>query len=186
MVKAAPAPATSPSTLAANAPAVVAHTNVRMRGTQTGDIAVYAARTPQARVTLTVGTVLMTFWSAAAVQGVLEGISAAKATLLYMPQAMPVTSDPYGQPTVAVDWTNRPSYAVVPQTRVAADKRVTLRWTDIHMGPITWQLLDRAAFHSLTDLLRDAHRTAVAVCLDGHKHRADPTTDDYVPDQITQ
>ncbi|MGD9622384.1 MAG: hypothetical protein AB7G47_19950 [Mycolicibacterium sp.] len=186
MVKATPAPTTTPSTLAANAPGIVAHTHVRMRGTQTGDIAVYAARTPKARVTLTVGTVLMTFWSAAAVQGVLEGISAAKATLLYLPAAMPITADPYGQLTVAVDWTSRPSYAVIPQTRVSDDKRITLRWTDIHMGPMTWQLLDRAAFHSLTELLREAHRTAIAVCLDGPQHRADPTADDYKPTQTPQ
>jgi hypothetical protein len=47
------------------------------------------------------------------------------------------------------------------------------------MGPLTFQILDRAAFHSAVDVLRLAHRTAVAVCLDGHRFRADPTRDDY-------
>ena len=125
----------------------------------------------------------MTFWSASAAQGVLEGVSAARATLMHMPPEMAVIADPYGQPTIAVDWTSRPNYAAIPQSRVTDDQRRTLRWTDVHMGPLTWQILDRAAFHALTSILRDVHRTAVVVCLDGGKYRADPTADDHVPTQ---
>lgn len=182
MTKNAPSPITTTAAgLAAGAPGFVSHTNLRLRGQQAGTIDVYNARTPSARVSLTLGTVLMTFWSAAAVQGVLEAISAAKPTLVYLPQTLPAGGDPYGQPKIALDWTHRPSYAVIPQARVTDDKKQTLRWTDIHAGPITVQLLDRAAFHSLVAILRDAHRTAIAVCLDGHEHRADPTRNDYVP-----
>jgi hypothetical protein len=181
MTKIAPSTATAQPTFGAATSGLIAHTYVRMRGQQSGNIAVYNARTPHARVTMTIDTVLMTFWSAAAAQGVLEGISAAKHTLLHVPTAVPIPQDPYGRPTIAVDWTSRPSYAVIPQSRHVEDKRLTLHWTDVHMGPITWQILDRTAFDSLTALLRDAHRTATVVCADGHRHRADPTADDYVP-----
>ena len=66
---------------------------------------------------------------------------------------------------------------------VPPDRSRTVHWTDIYMGPITFQILDRAAFHSATQLLRDAHRTAIAVCLDGPQFSADPTGDDYRPAQ---
>ncbi|MEN4464153.1 hypothetical protein VXE65_19120 [Mycolicibacterium conceptionense] len=163
-------------------PAIVAHTYVRLRGTQHGNITVYHARTSTARVTLTWGGVLMTFHNAQAAQGVLEGVSAARHTLIYVPDKVgPLHEDPYDQPTISIEWKRRPQYAVLPRSSVSADQRRTAKWTDIYMGPITWQLLDRAAFHSATEVLREAHRTAVAVCLDGHRHRADPTRDDYTP-----
>ena len=174
---------TTPSILSADATGLIAHTYVRVRGAQTAQIDVYNARAPHARVTMTLGTVLMTFWSASAAQGVLEGISAARATIGRMPADISTNADPYGQPTIAVDWTSRPSYAAIPQSRVTPDQRHTLRWTEVHMGPLTWQILDRAAFHALTRILRDVHTTATVVCLDGSKHRADPTADDYVPAQ---
>ncbi|WP_236737353.1 hypothetical protein [Mycolicibacterium llatzerense] len=186
MPKAPALPNTTASSLAAAAPAVVAHTHIRLRGHQQGDLTVYHARTPQARVALVLGPTLATFWSAAAAQGVLEGFSAARTALITIPAQLPVIDDPLGQPAVAVDWTQRPHYAVVPQARVSEAQRRTLKWVDIHMGPITFQLLDRAAFHSTLELLSEAHRTAVAVCLDGHTHRADPTGDDYVPRQPAQ
>lgn len=177
-----PRPAVNPCKLVDGASAVVAHTFVRMRGNVTGQVDVHNARTEHARVVVTIGALLHTFWSAHAAQGVLEGFSAAKNTLLHLPvNIAPSTQDDYPQPTIAIDWTRRPEYAVMPRARVTDDKRRTLKWTDVYMGPITFQVLDRAAFNSVTDLLRDAHRTTVAVCLDGHKHRADPTRDDYKP-----
>ena len=161
---------------------LIAHTYVRLRGTQHGNITVYHARTSTARVTLTWGGVLMTFFNAQAAQGVLEGVSAARHTLIYVPEKVgPLHEDPYEQPTISIEWKRRPQYAVLPRSSVSADQRRTAKWTDIYMGPITWQLLDRAAYHSATEVLREAHRTAVAVCLDGHRHRADPTRDDYTP-----
>lgn len=186
MPKAPTTPSTTASSLAAAAPAVVAHTHIRLRGHQHGDLTAYHARTPQARVALVLGSTLATFWSAAAAQGVLEGFSAARTALIALPAQLPVIDDPFGQPAIAVDWTQRPHYAVVPQARVSEAQRRTLKWVDVHMGPITFQLLDRAAFHSTLELLSEAHRTAVAVCLDGHTHRADPTGDDYVPHQPGQ
>ena len=175
----------NPATLAANAPGLVAHTFIRLRGPQTGTVDVYDARTPHARVTMRLGTVLMTFWSASAAQGVLEAISAARATLVHLPPTSATAPDPYGQPAIAVEWTNRPQYAAVPQSRVLEDRRRTVKWTDVHTGPLTWQLLDHVAFNTLVGLLGEVHRVAVAVCLDGDDHRADPTCDTYVPVSAT-
>src|ERR1700759_1116835 len=118
MTKSALPMSTKPSLLAATPSAFAAHSSLRLRGPQTGTVAAYQARSPHARVTLTLGTVLMTFWSTAAAQGVLEGISAAKPTLIHLPADLPTVPDPYGQPSVSVDWTCRPSYAAVPQQRV--------------------------------------------------------------------
>ena len=86
---------------------------------------------------MTLGTVLMTFWSASAAQGVLEGVSAARATLMHMPPEMAVSADPYGQPTIAVDWTSRPNYAAIPQTRVTDDDAAPCAGPDVHMAPLT-------------------------------------------------
>ena len=181
MTKSAPGPTTTPLTLAANAAAYVGHTHIRLRGQQVGAIGVCNARTTSASISLRLGTVLMTFWSAAAAQGVLEAIGAARNGLTGVPEAIAPATDPYGTLAIAVDWTTRPSYAVVAQTHTTEDRRRTLRWADVHMGPLTLQILDRAAHRSLTELLREVHRTAIAVFLDGDDHRADPDADDYTP-----
>ena len=47
------------------------------------------------------------------------------------------------------------------------------------MGPVTFQILDRAAFHSAVEVPQLAHDTAVAVCPDGPRFAADATRDDY-------
>lgn len=175
-------PAANAPKLVAGSPAVVSHTFVRFRGRITGHLTAHDARTEQARVSLTLGTVHQNFWSAQASQGVLEGMSAAKATLAHLPSNVgPSDSDGYDQPAIAIDWTKRPAYAVTPRARVTTDKRTTLKWTDVYMGPVTFQVLDRAAFYSVVELLRDVHRISAAVCLDGAKYRGDPTRDDYKP-----
>lgn len=64
--------------------AVITHTVARIQAEQSGDIAVYHACTPTARMTLTWGGLLMTFWSAEAVQSVLEGFAAARPMLAHV------------------------------------------------------------------------------------------------------
>ena len=49
------------------------------------------------------------------------------------------------------------------------------------MRPVTFQIVDLAAFRSAIEVLKLAHKTAVAVRLDGHRHRFDPTGDEYRP-----
>jgi hypothetical protein len=162
--------------------AVISHTFIRLRGTQTADLTVLHAGTPSARVNLLWGGILWAFRTAEAAQGVLEAMSTARATLMYLPaDVAPAPAEPYDRPTIAIDWCRRPSFAVTPRSTLSADRRRTVYWTDIFLGPLTIQLLDRAAFHSTIEVLQLAHSIAVAVCHDGPRFATDPTDDDYRP-----
>ena len=146
---------------------------VRLRGAQNADISVHHAHTDTARVTLIWGRLLFTFFNAQAAQGVLEGFSAARHSLAGVPADLaPRHQQPYDGPAIAVDWTRRPSYAITERDAL---------WVEVYMRPVTFQILDRAAFRSAVEVLRLAHKTAVAVCLDGQQHRFDPTADAYRP-----
>jgi hypothetical protein len=164
-------------------PAVITHTIAVVRGHQEADVTVYHARTPDVRIAMTWGSILMTLYSAQAAQGILEGFAAARAAMAQVPREIPAPpaphEPPFARPTLAVDWTRRPSYAAVPQSGPAKAGGKTIHWVDLHMGPLTWQLRDQNGLHSAIDLLVRAHKTAVAVCLDGAQHSADPTADDY-------
>jgi hypothetical protein len=163
-------------------PALISHTFLRLRGQQNASLTVHHARTDIARVTLAWGNVLMSFLNAQAAQGVLEGFAAARPTVLSLPAQLPAqAADPYDQPAIAIDWTRRPGYAVTARDRQSADQRRSHHWTDLYMGPVTFQILDLLAYRSSLTLLGEAHRTAIAVCLDGDQHDADPAADDYRP-----
>jgi len=163
--------------------AVITNTYIRLRSTQHADLTVYHARTSDARLGMVWGGLLLNFHNAQAAQGVREAVAAARTTLVHLPADLgtpaPSDDDAYDRPTIAIDWTQRPSYAVMTRSAVAPDQRRTIRWTDIYLGPVTLQILDRAAWHSSMELLKLAHQTATAVFLDGHRHRADPTRDTY-------
>jgi uncharacterized protein YcgI (DUF1989 family) len=60
-------------------PAVITHTLATIRGQQLADLSVYHARTPDVRIALTWGGVLMHIWTCQAAQGLLESFSAAQA-----------------------------------------------------------------------------------------------------------
>jgi len=155
---------------------------VRLRGAQNADISVHHAHTDTARVTLIWGRLLFTFLNAQAAQGVLEGFSAARHSLAGVPADLaPRHQQPYGGPAIAVDWTRRPPYAITERDALTPDKRRTVRWVEVYMRPVTFQIVDRAAFRSAVEVLRRAHKTAVAVCLDGQQHRFDPTAGAYRP-----
>jgi hypothetical protein len=165
--------------------AVITHTVARIQAEQSGDITVYHSRTPTARMTLTWGGLLMTFWSAEATQSVLEGFAAARPMLAHVTRQFPppptVTTEPFAHQTLALDWTRRVSYAIVAREELSRDKLRLLRWLDIFMGPVTCQILDQTGYRSALEILRRAHATATHVFLDGSKFRADPTRDDYRP-----
>ena len=164
--------------------AVISHTYIRLHGTQTADLTVLHAGTASVRVNLLWGGILWAFRTAEAAQGVLEAMSTARATLMYLPtDAAPAPQDPYDRPTIAIDWHARPSFAVTARSTLTADRRRTVHWTDVFLGPLTIQLVDRAAFHSSIEVLQLAHSVAVAVCPDGPRFAADPTKDDYRPAQ---
>lgn len=163
--------------------ALVSHTIVRIQGDQDSDIAVYHACSPNARLRLQWGGMLMTMLSAQAIQGILEGFCAARAAMTLIPREIPApkaaTTDGFALPTVAIDWTRRPAYAVVPRQELSRDRARQLRWLDVHMGPVTFQVLDQAGCVSTVELLTTAHRTGVQVFLDGPDFDADPNHPDY-------
>lgn len=171
----------------ATPPSAVTHTLIRIQGESQGDITVFHAQTPHARMVVTWSGIMLTFWSAQAAQSVLEAVSAARpllATLLRrIPPAPQPAHEPFVQQTIALDWTRRATYAVVPREELARDRRRTIRWIDIHCGPCTWQVLDRAGYDSAVELLRRAHSTAVHVFADGPAFGTDPTRDDFQPPQ---
>lgn len=163
--------------------ALVSHTIIRIQGEQDGDIAVYHACSPNARLRLQWGGVLMTMLSAQAIQGILEGFAAARAATALIPRRIPTpapaVTDPFALPTVAIDWTRRPAYAVVPRQELSRDRSRRQRWLDLHMGPVTFQVLDQEGCRGAVELLRTAHQTAVKVFLDGPQFAADPAEADH-------
>lgn len=156
---------------------------VRLRGTQKADIAAHHAHTETARVTLTWGRIRFTLFNAQAAQGVLEGFSAARRAVTDLPADLaPRGQQPYDGPAIAVDWTRRPPYAVTPREATTTTTHGVIRWVhwvEVYMRPVTFQIVDLAAFHSVVHLLQLAHQTAAAVCPDGPRHRFDPTADAY-------
>jgi hypothetical protein len=177
--------ATRSTDLNATPAALVSHTMIRIQGEQDGDITVYHACSPNARLRLQWGGMLMTMLSAQAIQGVLEGFSVARQTMALIPRQIPAptptVADPFALPTVAIDWTRRPAYAVVPRQELARDGSRQVRWLDLHMGPVTFQILDQAGCLGAVALLRTAHHAAIEVFLDGPEYADDPTGSDYTP-----
>ncbi|HME49168.1 hypothetical protein [Mycobacterium sp.] len=163
--------------------ALITHCTAIIRGRQDADIAAYHARTTDARLSITWGGVLVTIYNAAAAHGILEGFLAAHAAAAQLPREIPPPAAsyeaPFARPTVAMEWTSRPAYAVVAQSGPAKTNDRVIHWIDLHMGPITWQIRDLVGLRSATDLLHRAYITAVAVFLDGTDYADDPTADDH-------
>jgi hypothetical protein len=125
----------------------------------------------------------MTVLNAHAAQGLLEAFSAARAALMHLPENLGTPwagETPFARPTVAIEWTRRPTYALTIRSTPAVNANTRVHhWVEIYLGPITVAILDRAAFRSALDVLRQAHHMAIAAFLDGDRHAADPTGDDY-------
>lgn len=169
--------------------ALVSHTMIRIQGDQDGDIAVHHACTPHAWLRVQWGGILMTMFSAQAIQGVLEAFSTARTAMAMIPCRIPApepaAADPFALPTVAIDWLRRPTYAVVPRQGLSRDRSRQIRWLDLHMGPVTFQVLDQAGCRGAVALLRTAHHTGIQIFLDGPEYDQDPTHRDYTPPTIT-
>lgn len=164
-------------------PAIITHTVATIRGHQDADVTVYHARTSDVRVAIAWGGILMTLYTAQTAQGILEAFAAARAHMARVPHEIPAPAAEldaaFARPMLAIDWTRRPSYAAVAQSGISRSGDRTVHWVDLHMGPVTWQIRDQVGLRSTLELLKRAHHTAVAVCLDGEQHSADPTADDY-------
>src|ERR1700761_3710907 len=105
-------------TLHAIPTATVTHTIAVIHGDISSDIAVYHARTTDARIGLTLGTTLMSLYSADATQGLLEAFATARNAMARVPRAIAVPTTPpyagFARTTMSIEWTRRPSYCVVP------------------------------------------------------------------------
>src|SRR6478609_4274646 len=163
--------------------ATVTHTIAVIHGEITSDIAVYHARTTDARIALTFGTTLMSLYSADAAQGLLEAFATACNAMARVPRLIAAPATPpyagFARTTLSIEWTRRPSFCVVPQSGPGRIDGTVLHWVDLYCGPLTFQIRDRQGLKSTLDVLTRAHQTAVAVFLDGPDHAADPTSDEY-------
>jgi hypothetical protein len=163
--------------------ATVTHTIAVIRGEIHSDITVYHAQTSDARITLTFGTTLMNLYSASAAQGLLEAFAAARAAMASVPPKVPAPAappyEPFARTTLAIEWTRRPTYCVVPQSGPNKINSTVIHWVDLHCGPITFQLRDQQGLKSALALLSRTHKTAVAIFVDGPQHADNPTADDY-------
>lgn len=162
---------------------LITHATAVIRGAAQADVSVYHARTEYARVAVSWGGVLLNIYSAAAAQGLLEAFLAARQAAVRVPREIPIPASPnecrFARPIVGMEWTYRPTYAVVPQSGRARTADRVVHWVDLHTGPITWQIRDQAGLRSATEVLRHVHRTAVGVFLDGADHAQDPADDAY-------
>jgi len=165
--------------------ATVTHTIAVVRGDIRSDITVHHARTSDARITVIFGTTVMTLYSAAAAQGLLEAFAAARAAMAQVPHQIPAPAapnyEPFARTTLSIEWTRRPTYCIVPKSSRNKLNTTVIHWVDRYCGPITFQIRDGIGLKSSLELLREAHITAAAVCLDGPQFRDDPTSDDYRP-----
>ena len=163
--------------------ATVTHTVAVIHGDVTSDIAVYHARTTDARIGLTFGTTLMSLYSADATQGLLEAFATARNAIARIPRLIVAPPEPpyapFARTTLSIEWTRRPAYCVVPQSGPAKSDGTVVHWVDLYCGPLTFQIRDQAGLKSTLELLTRAHQTAIAVFLDGPDHAADPTSDEY-------
>ena len=93
-----------------------------------------------------------------------------RAAMARVPREIPAPAktldEPFARTTLAVDWTRRPTYAVVPQSGPSKAGGNILNWVDLYTGPLTWRIRDHAGLHSTIELLLKAHKTAIAVCPD--------------------
>lgn len=95
---------------------LITHCTAIIRGHQNADITCYHARTTHARITLVWGGVMVTFYSAGVAHGLLEAFVTARAATARVPRLLPPPVGPhesvFARPTVSLEFTGRPSYAV--------------------------------------------------------------------------
>ena len=162
---------------------LITHTTVSVKGQLDPDITVHHARTPDARIGITVDGIHMSLYNCLSAQGLLAAFVAARGHMIHVPVEIPArapaTDEPAARAVVAIEWTRAPAYAVVAQSALNRLKTAKVHWVDVYTGPITWQLRDRTAILSMIDSLRRVHEVAIAVFADGEQHKADPAAGDH-------
>lgn len=165
--------------------ALITHSTVLIKGPHHDhDISVHHARTPDARMSITIGGMHMVIYNCHTAQGLLEAFSAARGHMLHVPTQIPTgRPDPDNAPTgrvmLSIEWTRRPVYAVAAQSALNKLQTAQIHWVELYTGPLTWQIRDRVGLLSLIEILTRVHQTAITVFLDGEQYRADPTDPDY-------
>src|SRR6202030_4351558 len=100
---------------------------------QNADISCYYACTTDARISLVWGGFMITLYSAAAAHGLLEAFVTARTARI--PRKLPPPVSPhesvFARPTVAVEFTGRPNYAVVRQSGPARGGGRVIYWVDL-------------------------------------------------------
>lgn len=144
-----------------------------------GHVSVSDARTDLAVVSVQWGDIFMRFTSAAQVSAVLAAFGAVREALRGAAgnaHLDAVSGDEWpGVSVVSVTWTRPPEWSVVTQSAYDERRRRTLHYVEVHMGPIQWRVVDWAGYEAALVLLRNVHRTAVAVFRDGGRFRVDPS-----------
>ncbi len=162
---------------------LITHTTVSVKGQLDPDITVHHARTPDARITITIRGIHMSLYNCQTAQGLLEAFAAARGHMIHVPAKIPVGAPPADEPAaraaVAIEWTRAPAYAAVAQSALNRFKTAKVHWVDVYTGPVTWQLRDRSAILSMIDCLKRVHEVAIAIFADGEQHKDDPTAADY-------
>jgi hypothetical protein len=96
-----------------------------------------------------------------------------------IPSPAELADEPFAHTTTAVEWTRRPSYAVMTQAGPSRLGAKVVHWAELYLGPMTFQIRDHLGLASAIDLLTRAHQSATVVFLDGADYAADPTSLDY-------
>lgn len=159
------------------AAAIVTHTTAIVTGPQSAKITVTAAATEEAQMIVAFGHVMMTFRSAEAVCDVIAAFASVRAALVGADGHAPSPAQPgdgFGAAAISILWLGGPEHSAVPQSRYVPEQRRTVHWVDLHMGPITWRIVDRVGYDTVMEEFRRVHRTAVGVFLDGGRFRRDP------------
>ena len=163
---------------------LITHSTVAVKGQQHDpDITVHHARTPDARIGITVGGLHMAIYNCRTAQGLLEAFVAARGHMVHVPAQIPAPraesgDEPTARVVLCIEWTRPPAYAVLAQSALNKLKTARIHWVDLYTGPITWQIRDRAGLLSMIELLTRVHQTAVAVFADGEHYKARPTDPD--------
>lgn len=162
---------------------LITHTTVSVKGQLDPDITVHHARTPDARIGITVDGIHMSLYNCQTAQGLLAAFVAARGHMIHVPAEIraraPAADEPAARAVVAIEWTRALAYAVVAQSALNRLKTAKVHWVDVYTGPITWQLRDRTAILSMIESLRRVHEVTIAVFADGEQHKADPAAGDH-------
>ncbi len=159
--------------------AVVTHTTATIVGRQKAVVNVHAAATDDAQMIVTFNRLMMTFRSAAAVHAFIAGLADARTLIGRIDNQAPQPGGPgddYARAAMSVVWIAPPETAVTPREQYIPARRRTMHWVEVHMGPVTWRIIDRLGYVTMLDELRNVHRMAVAIFTDGDQYTSDPTT----------